>query len=189
MVRHLIPSARAPWRRFRVAPPIDAILRAMPGEHRPILAPQLRGHVQPRIIDALGRRGWHVHRVGQAAYVHSPDDTLHLILGVWPRRGTRPSWANRLGGWSAALGRRFDRLAIEQRWRRLERDAGGRFARLLPWYHWPTPALYRFAPSQPSPLELEAQRAFEHNRRIRIARGLERPDEPELVLRAMWGDR
>lgn len=189
MARHHSSSPRAGWHRFRVAPPIGAILRTMPGGRRPTLAPQLRGHVQPRIIDALERRGWHVHRVGQAAYVHSPDDKLHLIFGVWPRRGMRPSWANRLGGWSAALGRRFDRLVIEQRWRRLERDAFGRFGRLLPWYRWPTPALYRFEPSRPSALDLEAQRALEHNRRIRIARGLERPEEPELVLRAMWGDR
>jgi hypothetical protein len=156
------------------------------------LAPQLRGRLTPRILDALEREGWHVHRIGAAAYVHAPGDGHHLIFGVWPRRAPAPAWAHRLGRASDGYLRRIDRLAVEQRWRRLARDARGRFVALLPWYRWPTPELYRFEPSRPGWADLEAAEAAAHNRAVRLRRGLERDDvapETELEARAAWGDR
>lgn len=43
--------------------------------------PELRTHVTPRVIDALAAAGYHVHRVGAAAYVHGKAG--HFLFGVW----------------------------------------------------------------------------------------------------------
>lgn len=106
------------------------------------LAPQARGHVPRRIVGYWRAEGWHVHLVGQAAYVHSPDGDHHLILGVWDRTEPPPAWAGRLGRVSAGYVRRWDRRDRETRWRRLARDAGGRFLGLMQWWRWPGPELY-----------------------------------------------
>jgi hypothetical protein len=108
------------------------------------VAANCRGHVPPRIVEHLAAAGWRVHRIGQAAYVHSPDDGLHLILGVWARRDPRPTWADRLGRVSEGYWRRFARKAAEQEWSRLARDARGRFLGLMQWWRWPAIRVYRW---------------------------------------------
>lgn len=168
----------ARWHHHRIPAPLVAVIgRTMRGQVGRYLAPHLRGRITPRILAALERDGWHVHRIGAAAYVHAPGDDHHLIFGVWPRRAPAPSWAQRLGRVSDGYQRRVERAAFEQRWRRMARDAGGRFAFLLPWYRWPTPEVYRFEPSAPGWADHQ----------IRAERGLE--DWTEAELRAAWGDR
>jgi hypothetical protein len=108
--------------------------------------PQLRGRVDERAPEHWRRRGWAVHRVGQAAYVHSPDGIHHLILGVWGRRDRRPAWAGRLGGPSPGYLRRWARLRVAQAWRRLFRRADGRWGCLFPWWRWPSVQVYRWDP-------------------------------------------
>ncbi len=103
------------------------------------------GRADPRILAALERRGWRIHRVGQAAYVHHGG--FHLILGVWQRRSGRPSWADRLGRPSAGFERRVVRCVHEQRWRQQLRRDDGRFGGRRPWWRWPSPAVYSFLPS------------------------------------------
>jgi hypothetical protein len=117
------------------------------------IADQVRGHIEPRILEHWRRSGWRVHQVGQAAYVHGP--TLHLIFGVWGRRDPAPVWAGRLGHESAGYLRRVERCAREQTGRRFLRDAGGRFRALLPWWRTPGPRLYRWLAPSPSFFELE----------------------------------
>lgn len=158
------------------------------------LAPQLRGRLTPRILDALEGDGWHVHQIGQAVYVHAPGG-VHLIFGVWPRRSPAPPWADRLGMASAGYLRRVDRRTAEQAWRRMARDLAGRFSHRLPWYHWPAPAAYTFEGIRPGWADVEAAAAAERNARIRIARGLQAdPDTwygetSPTLSRLMDGDR
>ena len=97
--------------------------------------PNLRTHVTPAVLDYWRRLGYSVHVVGQAVYAHSPDDHHHLLVGVWPRRGPVPSWADRLGRVPAGYERRLDRCWHEQVERR-NPDA--------PWWTWPQPVLYRW---------------------------------------------
>ena len=119
------------------------------------LAAQLRGHVQPRLIAHWQRAGWHVHRIGQAAYVHSPDERTHLILGVWADDTRAPAWSSRLGTDSEGYRRRAERCARDQHGRRFLRDTSGRFFALLPWWRTPGPRLYRWLDPAPSLFELE----------------------------------
>ena len=190
------PGAR--WHRHRIPTRLATVIgRTMRSQVGRYLAPHLRGRITPRILDALERDGWHVHRIGAAAYVHAPGDAHHLIFGVWARREPAPSWADRLGQVSDGYRRRVARATFEQRWRRLARDEGGRFAFLLPWHRWPTPAVYRFEPSQPGWFDAEAAAIAAHNRRIREDRGLaaasvytsDLADWTESEARAAWGDR
>ena len=185
MARH--PRPGVAWHRIPIpATLVDHALASMArGSASRLLAPQLRGRVTPRILRALEARGWHVHRIGQAAYLHR-DRADALILGVWPRRAAAPSWADRLGHASAAYERRAERLASEQRWRRQHRDERGRFGSLLPWHRWPTPAMYSFEPSHSSTLDRHAADVAAHNHRVRVARELA---WSESELRAAWGDR
>jgi hypothetical protein len=174
------------WHHHRIPPVIATVVRRVGGSRRRStrLAPQLRGTVPPRVVDELVRRGWHVHRIGSAAYVHAPDGPIHLIFGVWRRRSTRPAWAIRLGHASAGYIRRLERAAREQRWRRQRRDPAGRFGARLPWTRWPTPELYSWDPAGPSVAEqIEAQ-----ERVTRWRAGLV-GDVGELELRALDGDR
>jgi hypothetical protein len=136
------------------------------------IAPQLRGRVEPRILDHWRAQGWHVHRVGAAAYVHSPDDAWHFLFGVWGHRATPPPWIDRLGAISDGYYRRYLRVEREQRWRRMLRGHTGRFLVRLPWWRWPTPALYRFVPAGPSPWELREREVAEQNRAILARYGL-----------------
>lgn len=173
------------WHRHRIPSAVLAVLGSRMGRY---LAPQLRGRVTPRILDVLERDGWHVHRIGQAAYVHAPAGDHHLIFGVWARRAPAPSWADRLGQVSAGYRRRVERATFEQRWRRLARDPGGRFAFLLPWHRsLQVRRSYRFDGPRPSMLDQAAIDVSEHNHRVRASRGLERWTEAEA--RAAWGDR
>lgn len=133
--------------------------QVIPGElaprgRRAPIAPQLRGRVDPRLLDHWRRAGWHVHRIGAAAYVHSPDDRHHLIVGVWARRSPAPPWAGRLGRESAGYRRRLARLEREQHGRRFIRDAAGRFLAPLPWWRTPGPRLYAWLEPAPSLFEL-----------------------------------
>lgn len=147
--RH-IPGAA--WHHHRIPPLLAIVVRRVGGStpRSTRLAPQVRGTVPPRVVDELVRRGWHVHRIGSAAYVHAPDGPVHLIFGVWRRRSAPPGWAIRLGHASAGYLRRLERVALEQRWRRQRRDPAGRFGAVMPWTRWPTPELYRWDPAGPS---------------------------------------
>lgn len=109
------------------------------------VAPHVRGKVQPRILAHWRAAGWTVHQVGQAAYVHDPDDAHHLILGVWDRGDVEPAWTPRLGVASAGYCRRRDRIWGAESWRRILRKPNGRFAIGLPWWRWPPPVVYRRA--------------------------------------------
>jgi len=102
------------------------------------------GRVEPAIAVALERRGYAVHRVGRAAYVH--DDRVHVIFGVWRRRDPAPSWGPRLGNPSAGWQRRWRRQCTVQRYGRLSRKANGRWAGPLPWWRWPGVQPYRWDP-------------------------------------------
>lgn len=133
------------------------------------LAPQLRGRVDPRLIAYWRGAGWHVHQVGQAAYVHSPAGRHHLILGVWGRREPAPVWADRLGRASEGYLRRADRLPRETRSRLFLRDELGRFVARLPWWRVRPPRVYRHEPVPLSLAELEAAEVAR-----RRARALER---------------
>jgi hypothetical protein len=151
----------------------------------------LLGHVEPAIAAALGRSGYAVHRIGQAAYVHSHDDRIHLILGVWRRRDRAPSWAARLGNPSAGYERRWARQRSAQAWRRLHRRPNGRWAGPLPWWRWPGVQPYRWDPIPPSLFDLERDRE-ETARSIWPTRTAD-PSPPEsaglLELLAAWADR
>lgn len=113
---------------------------------RQATVPHLRVRVRPSVVAYWRSAGWHVHRVGQAAYIHSPDDAHHLILGVWARQDPRPAWALRLGRASDGYLRRERRAWREQRWRRLARDDAGRWLGLMQWWRWPFPRVYRWEP-------------------------------------------
>lgn len=52
---------------------------------------QLRGRATPATLRRLELIGMHVHRIGQAAYVHD-DAGQRWILGVWNRRTPPPPW-------------------------------------------------------------------------------------------------
>lgn len=97
-----------------------------------------------RVIAYWRADGWTIHQVGQAAYVHSPDGELHLIMAVWDRREPPPVWADRLGAASEGYWRRLYRITAEQRWSRLARDARGRFLGLMQWWRWPAVRAYRW---------------------------------------------
>ena len=140
------------WHRHRIPPALAGVIRVVGGStrRRTPLAPQIRGRVDDRILGALEQRGWHVHRIGAAAYVHAPDRSDHFLFGIWRRRAPSPRWAPRLGRASGAWRRRLERVSIEQRWRRQHRDLVGRFSVVMPWTRWPTPALYSWDPAGPS---------------------------------------
>jgi len=140
------------WHRRRIPPAFAGVVVSVGGStrHRAPLAPQVRGRVDGRILEALERRGWHVHRIGAAAYVHAGDGSDQFLFGVWRRRAPRPTWAARLGRASAGSVRRLERVSREQRWRRQRRDRAGRFGVVRPWTRWPTPALYSWDPAGPS---------------------------------------
>lgn len=106
------------------------------------LAPHVRGRVTPRMLDHLRSSGWHVHQLGQAAYVHQGG--VHLLLGVWRRRDPDPAWVARLGRASDGYLRRLERVSVEQRGRYFLRDDAGRFVARLPWWRWPGPTVYSF---------------------------------------------
>lgn len=133
------------------------------------LAPQLRGQVDPRLIAYWRGAGWHVHQIGAAAYVHSPDGRHHLIVGVWSRRATPPAWAGRLGRPSEGYLRRTERLERERRSRLFLRDEAGRFIARLPWWAVRPVQVYRHEPIPLSFVELETAEAER-----RRARSLER---------------
>lgn len=113
---------------------------------RPPLAPQVRGHATRRIVAWLAASGYHVHRIGRAAYVHGGSTDLHMILGVWDRDEPPPTWASRLGTISAAYVRRARRRTRELAWLRLARDERGRWAGRRPWWQWPVVGAYRHEP-------------------------------------------
>ena len=117
-----------------------------------LVAPQVRGRVDPRVPAALERRGWAVHHVGRAVYAHG--DGLHLLFGVWARREAPPAWADRLGRPSAGYIRRVGRLERRQCGRWMLRDRLGRFLVRLPWWRVPGPVVYRHEPRRPSWYEL-----------------------------------
>ena len=127
--------------------------------------PQLRSHVSPRVVDALAAGGYHVHRVGQAAYLH--QTTLHLILGVWDRHDPPPAWADRLGSPSAGYVRRARRLDLEHRDRAYLRDRRGRFLVRLPWCRVPSVQVYSFDPAGMSLVDAEELRAAERRAELR----------------------
>lgn len=109
-----------------------------------VLSP-FRGHVRPALLDALEARGWAVHRIGRAAYVHGPN--LHLVLGAWPDGESAPAWADRLGVVSPAWDRRYARMRAAQAWRRMQRGRRGRFAVRRPWFLWPAVQVYSWQPT------------------------------------------
>lgn len=121
-----------------------------------MLAPQLRGHVQPRVVEHLRMTGWHVHRISQAAYLHCEES--HVLVGVWDRHEAPPAWAARLGRPSAGYGRRIERCEREQLGRTMFRDAAGRFRARLPWWRWPGPRVYSWQAPAPSLYMLEQGR-------------------------------
>lgn len=154
-----------------------------------LLAPNLRGRVSRRTLAAMESAGLRVHRVGAAAYVHDAG-AVHWILAVWDRGEEPPPFSGRLGRVSEGYRRRCDRLARETRHAELARIAG-RFAGRLPWWLVPPVRAYRWDPEPEPWLARAAGAAERHNRRVRVARGLEWGDRalPENELRALWGDR
>lgn len=176
----------ARWHRWRIPVAlVDVHKTAMGRRVDRLLAPQLRGRLTPRILDALYHDGWHVHQIGQAVYVHGDDG--HYIFGVWPHRSPAPAWADRLGRESDGYVRRVDRLTIEQQWIRMARDLVGRFSHKLPWYHWPRPAAYSFETMRPGWADMEAFAAAEHNTRIQADRWY--GETSPTLSRLMDGDR
>lgn len=106
-----------------------------PRDPRHLIAPHVRGRVDDRVLTYWSRTGWHVHRVGRAAYVHRGD--MHLLMGVWDRLEVPPVWAARLGRPSLAYERRQARRFAAESHRRMQRRANGRFWTRLPWWRWP----------------------------------------------------
>jgi hypothetical protein len=155
------------------------------------LAPQLRGRVNPRVLLALEARGYTVHRLGAAAYVHGAGH--HLILGVWAAGAPAPAWSLRLGRPSAGYCRRLERRDRELRAARFLRDEHGRFAIRLPWWRLPTVTAYPWEPAQGSWLERAERRAAIRNRAVLERRGLVRDpwygETAPTLSRAMDGDR
>ena len=130
--------------------------------------PQLRSHVDARVIDHLERTGWRIHRLGQAAYAHSSTDGLHLLFGVWSRREKPPAWAGRLGRVSDGYLRRVERRSI----------GAGDASELLPWWRRPKIGAYNFEDARPL-WDQYADQVEVANRATRVRRGL-LPDEPDL---------
>ena len=83
--------------------------------------PNLRTHVTPPVLAYWRELGWTVHVVGQAVYAHSGNHHLLVLESRYP----------------------VD-VDDEQAWRRLARDARGRFVGVMPWWSWPQPVLYRW---------------------------------------------
>jgi hypothetical protein len=175
------------WQHQQPPPGLAGIKWRMARSAARYLAPQLRGRLTPRILEALEADGWHVHRVGAAAYVHAPGGEHHLIFGVWPRRVAPPAWATRLGEASDGYRRRADRISLEQRWRQMARDLAGRFSHRLPWYRWPAPAPYSFEDDRPGWADQEAADAAAHNTRVRLDAWY--GESSPTISRAMDGDR
>ena len=123
------------------------------------IVPQVRSHVPPFVIEALAAQGYHVHRIGAAAYVHG--DAGHFLFGVWRRRDPSPTWADRLGDVSAGYLRRAHRLDHERRGRRYVRDGRGRFLARLPWYRIPPVQVHAFEPARRSLVAQEEHLAAE----------------------------
>lgn len=115
-----------------------------PRDPAQLLAPQVRGRVEHRIVEHWEVTGWTVHRIGQAVYIHRDDDQLHLIFGAWDRREPPPAWADRLGRPSPGYQRRSLRAWSAESWRRMLRRPDGRFWIRLPWWKWPEPRAYRW---------------------------------------------
>lgn len=130
-----------------------------------VLAPQVRGHVDTRVIDHLERTGWRVHRIGQAAYVHS-EGGAHLLFGVWSRREPAPDWSGRLGRVSAGY------------LRRAERRSSGAGDGGAPWWHQPTSTAYAFEGELPSMWDRYVERVKVSNRTLRIRLGLLAEQDP-----------
>lgn len=124
----------------------------MGGSQRVPIAPQVRGRLAPRILWYLEDAGWHVHRVGRAAYLH--DAELHVLAGVWSPRDPAPAWSRRLGVASDGYLRRWDRCDLEQVGRLMLRDSRGRFHARLPWWRVRGPRLYSWQPPSPSLYDL-----------------------------------
>ena len=143
---------------------------AVPGPITNHLAPQLRGRVTPRVLEALEARGLRVHRIGAAAYVHGPGH--HLLLGAWPRGTVAPAWADRLGHASAGYVRRLERAEREQHGATYLRDDRGRFLVRLPWWRQPAVRAYAWDPEPLSWIERERRRADAHNRAVLVRRGI-----------------
>jgi hypothetical protein len=106
--------------------------------------------VPTRVLPALRRRGFRVHRVGAAAYIH--DGELHVIAGAW--NGRAPTWAPRLGDVSDGYRRRLERCERRQVGRWMVRDRLGRFFRRRSWWQVPGALVYRHEPRRPSLREL-----------------------------------
>ncbi len=191
-------------RRAAVVPSalLDAACAAAPrgllvGPAARLIAPNLRGRVSRRTLAAMESAGLRVHRVGAAAYAHDAGG-VHWILAVWDRGEAPPPFSGRLGRVSEGYRRRCDRLAREGRHAELARIAG-RFAGRLPWWLVPPVRPYRWDPEPLAWAEAARRRAAERNRRARVARGLEWPDNRlgswypaaagALEARSLDGDR
>ena len=211
MARHAISGARAhrprPARTVPSGLVAAALVAAGPGgpvggSVARLLAPQLRGCVSSRTLETMEAKGLRVHRVGRAAYVHDGLG-LRWVLAVRDRGEPAP-FAGRLGRVSDGYRRRLERLARETRHLEMAR-VRGRFAGRLPWWRVPPVRAYRWDPEPPTWLGRVTSRAADHNHRVRVALGLEWPDDrtgsslvggawyPEagsaLEARAMDGDR
>jgi hypothetical protein len=136
------------------------------------------------VVDALAADGYHVHRVGAAAYIHGPvcsgatpdrqgalldarRPTLNLLVGVWGPHELVPSWARRLGAPSAGYIRRARRLDLEHRGRAYLRDRRGRFLVHLPWWRVPPVQVYSFEPAGMSLVAAEELRAADRRAELR----------------------
>lgn len=127
--------------------------------------PELRTHVDARTVAAFVATGHHVHRIGQAAYVHGWGG--HFLFGVWDRRTVAPSWAGRLGFPSPGYLRRARRLDREHRGRAYLRTKTGQFSVRLPWYRVAPVQVHAFEPAGLPLVEAEELRAAERRAELR----------------------
>jgi hypothetical protein len=101
--------------------------------------PQLRGSATPSVLDRLAQAGFHVHRVGRAAYAH--DDTGNrwlLVIGLAPdlieRHAEHHRYLTGRGPTPARELRRSATWARARRRLRLRNRITGRFAGSVPWW-------------------------------------------------------